>query len=266
MQALDAKDLGRALCIITGASRGFGRTTALQISELVKPKSVLVLAARNAEALQTLQAELAASKAGKAGVIVEYVVADLGVKEGVESVVKAVKLHPSEDFDHLIVVNNAGSLGALRYAKTLTDMAEVTSYMAFNLSSAVCLTAGVLEAFPRREGLRRTVVNVSSRCALEPFLSWGLYCSGKAARDMMFKVLAMESPDLRVVNYSPGPLDTGMQLEARTLTEDDSLRNTFADMFSKGKLLTCEASCAKLTTLLLKDEYTSGAHVDFYDV
>ena len=65
---------------------------------------------------------------------------------------------------------------------------------------------------------------------------------------------------------TPGPLDTGMQLEARTLTEDDSLRNTFADMFSKGKLLTCEASCAKLTTLLLKDEYTSGAHVDFYDV
>ena len=83
-------------------------------------------------------------------------------------------------------------------------MAEVTSYMAFNLSSAVCLTAGVLEAFPRREGLRRTVVNVSSRCALEPFQSWGLYCSGKAARDMMFKVLALESPDLRVVNYSPG--------------------------------------------------------------
>ena len=34
--------------------------------------------------------------------------------------------------------------------------------------------------------------------------SWGLYCSGKAARDMMFKVLALESPDLRVVNYSPG--------------------------------------------------------------
>ena len=57
-----------------------------------------------------------------------------------------------------------------------------------------------------------------------------------------------------------------MQAEARTLTEDVSLRNTFAEMFAKGKLLTCEASCAKLTALLLKDEYTSGAHVDFYEV
>ena len=83
-------------------------------------------------------------------------------------------------------------------------MAEVTSYMAFNLSSAVCLTAGVLAAFPRREGLRRTVVNVSSRCAVDPFPSWGLYCGGKAARDMMFKVLATEDPDLRVLSYSPG--------------------------------------------------------------
>ncbi|KAG7263096.1 hypothetical protein CRUP_000698 [Coryphaenoides rupestris] len=31
-------------------------------------------------------------------------------------------------------------------------------------------------------------------------------------------------------------------------------------MFAEGQLLTCEASCAKLMTLLLKDEYTSGAH------
>ncbi|CAL8321955.1 unnamed protein product [Lota lota] len=266
MQALDAKDLGRALCIITGASRGFGRTTAIQISELVKPKSVLVLAARNVEDLRMLQADLAASKAGKAGVVFEYVVADLGVKEGVECVVKAIKLKSSEDFDHLILVNNAGSLGALRYARTFTDMSEVDSYMSFNLSSPICLTACVLEAFPRREGLRRTVVNVSSLCGLEPFLSWGLYCSGKAARDMMFRVLAKEDPDIRVLSYSPGPLDTGMQEEARTLTADNSLRNTFTDMFTKGQLLTCEASCAKLMMLLLKDEYTSGAHIDFYEI
>lgn len=83
-------------------------------------------------------------------------------------------------------------------------MHEVNSYLSFNISSALSLTAGVLEVFPRRQELRRCVVNVSSLCALQPFPSWVLYCTGKAARDMMFRVLAEEEPDLRVLNYAPG--------------------------------------------------------------
>ena len=34
--------------------------------------------------------------------------------------------------------------------------------------------------------------------------------SGKAARDMFFKVLAAEEKDISVLNYAPGPLDTHM--------------------------------------------------------
>lgn len=52
------------------------------------------------------------------------------------------------------------------------------------------------------------VVNISSLCALKPFKSWTLYCTGKAARDMMFKVLAVEEPDVRVLNYAPGEFCT----------------------------------------------------------
>ncbi len=37
-------------------------------------------------------------------------------------------------------------------------------------------------------------------------------------------------------------------------------------MFAQGQLLTCEASCAKLMKLLLEDNYTSGAHIDVYDL
>lgn len=92
-------------------------------------------------------------------------------------------------------------------------MAEVDSYLSLNVSSSLCLTASVLQAFPQRSGLKRTVINISSLCALQPFRSWVLYCTGKAARDMMFRVLAEEEPDLRVLNYSPGgeisPLEGG---------------------------------------------------------
>lgn len=91
-----------------------------------------------------------------------------------------------------------------RYTRSFTNVAEVDSYLSLNVSSCLCLTASILQAFPQRPGVRRTVVNITSLCALQPFCSWVLYCTGKAAREMMFRVLAEEEPDLRVLNYSPG--------------------------------------------------------------
>ncbi|XP_029299875.1 sepiapterin reductase a isoform X1 [Cottoperca gobio] len=287
MSSTQCTDLGRALCIITGASRGFGRTIAREMSGLVKPGSALVLTARSGDDLRSLEAELAESEAGRAGLVVECVVADLGQMEGLGSVVRASKEAFSEDIDHVILVNNAASLGDVsRDAKSFTDMAEVDSYLSLNVSSSLCLTASILQAFPQLPGLRRSVINITSLCALQPFRSWVLYCTGKAAREMMFRVLAEEEPDLRVLSYSPdkclycpvqpvltighcivpGPLDTDMQKVARSRTADPSIRKSFSDMFAQGQLLTCEASCAKLMKLLLEDSYTSGAHVDVYDL
>jgi len=57
-----------------------------------------------------------------------------------------------------------------------------------------------------------------------------------------------------------------MQVEARSKTADPSMKKSFSDMFAQGQLLTCEASCAKLMKVLLEDSYTSGAHIDVYDV
>uniref|UniRef100_A0AAY4B132 Sepiapterin reductase n=1 Tax=Denticeps clupeoides TaxID=299321 RepID=A0AAY4B132_9TELE len=260
-------DLGRSFCIVTGASKGLGRSIARQVAALLRPQSTLVLVARSGDKLKELQAELAASGAGEAGgLVVRLVAADLGAKDGVERVVREAREASSADIEHLMLFNNAASLGDVsRYAQSFTDMDEVDSYLSFNVSSALSLTAGVLKAFPQRPGLRRTVVNVSSLCALEPFPTWVLYCTGKAARDMMFRVLAKEEPDLRVLNYAPGPLDTDMQVEARS-TSDPTLKKTVFDLRDKGQLLTCEQSCSKLVKVLLKDDYQSGVHLDYFEL
>ncbi|XP_068609440.1 sepiapterin reductase a [Brachionichthys hirsutus] len=260
-------DFGRALCVITGASRGFGRALAKQVSGLVRAGSVLVLAARSADDLQTLRAELTQSGASPPGLVVQCVAADLGSAQGVESVVTTCKAAFTEDIDHVFLINNAGALGDVsRYLKGFTDMTEVNSYLSLNVSSMLCLTASVLQAFPPRPGLRRTAINVSSLTALQPFPSWVLYCTGKAARDMMFRVLAEEQPDVRVLNYAPGPLDTEMLRNAVSRTADPTIKKSFVDLYAKGEVLTCEASSSKLMKLLLEDSFTSGAHVDFYDI
>ncbi|KAM9820046.1 sepiapterin reductase-like [Neosynchiropus ocellatus] len=266
MQADKSADLGRALCIITGASRGFGRAAAKVISPVLKPGSAFVLAARSAEGLRTLKAELAEADGGRGDLVVCCVAADLARMDGVESVLKAAKETFVEGMDHILLINNAASLGDVsRYFRSFTDMADVDAYLSFNVSSALCLTAGILRAFPKSPNWRRTVINISSICTIKPYPSWVLYCSGKAARDMMFKVLAEEEPDVRVLNYSPGPLDTDMMETARTLTADPGVKDHCTDITVNGKLLTCETSCAKMLKLLLEDSYASGAHVDIYD-
>ncbi|KAG9338299.1 hypothetical protein JZ751_025970 [Albula glossodonta] len=267
LEAPISRDLGRVLCIITGASKGFGRCLARQVAELLKPRSVLLLVARSGDKLRELQADLAASDADKEGIVVRCVIADLGQKEAVEEVVRAAKESCPNDIERLILINNAASLGDVsRFALGFTDSTEIDSYLSLNVSSALCLTAGIMSAFPQRLGLRRCVVNISSLCAVQPFPSWVLYCTGKAARDMMFRVLAVEEPELRVLNYAPGPLDTEMQEEARANTGDPVVRTSFCNMQRQGQLLTCEESGAKLMKLLLDDDFLSGAHLDFYDL
>nr|XP_031532353.1 sepiapterin reductase [Vicugna pacos] len=147
----------------------------------------------------------------------------------------------------------------------LADSAEVNNYWALNLTSMLCLTSSILKAFPKSPGLSRTVVNISSLCALQPFKGWALYCAGKAARDMLFQVLAAEDPSVRVLSYAPGPLDTDMQQLARETSVDPDLREKLQELKTKGKLVDCRVSAQKLLSLLQKDEFKSGAHVDFYD-
>lgn len=99
----------------------------------------------------------------------------------------------------------SGTLGDISKGfLNVNDPAEINSYWTLNLTSMLCLTSGTLSAFPDSPGLSKTVVNISSLCALQPFKGWALYCAGKAARDMLYQVLAAEEPSVRVLSYAPG--------------------------------------------------------------
>ncbi|MEE6512973.1 hypothetical protein FKM82_020376 [Ascaphus truei] len=159
-----------------------------------------------------------------------------------------------------------GSLGDIsKFFVDFTDPEAVDRYLSFNVSSTLCLTSSILKIFPGRPGLQRVVVNVSSLAALQPFKSWTLYCAGKAARDMMFRVLAEEETEIRVLNYAPGPLDTEMHELGRKETADPELRLNLIDMKNNGKLIDCQVSAKKMVDILQADHYKSGAHIDFYD-
>ncbi|XP_067153330.1 sepiapterin reductase isoform X1 [Apteryx mantelli] len=179
---------GPVACVLTGASRGFGRSLARLLAPRLGDGSVLLLLARSAAPLAELAAEL---RRGAAALRVECVAADLGTDEGLRRATRALReLLPAAPAARLLLINNAGSLGDVSKSFVdLSDPDEVNSYFAFNVTSALCLTSAALKAFGQRPGVGRTVVNVSSLCAVKPFKNWALYCGGKASRDMMFQVL-----------------------------------------------------------------------------
>ena len=56
-----------------------------------------------------------------------------------------------------------------------------------------------------------------------------------------------------------------MQQLARETSKDPELRNGLQKLKSNGELVDCGTSAQKLLSLLQKDTFQSGAHIDFYD-
>lgn len=109
-------------CVVTGASRGFGRSLARLLAPQLGPGSALLLLARSAQALAELAAELRTGTTGSdtgndtgndtggTELRVQCVAADLGCEEGLRRAGAAVReLLQDASFGRLLLVNNAGN-------------------------------------------------------------------------------------------------------------------------------------------------------------
>jgi sepiapterin reductase len=134
----------------------------------------------------------------------------------VEALVETLQQQPA--YETIYVVHNAASVGTLGPAQAWQSAREIAAYWELNLTHMCFLNARLLAAF-KETPTRLVLVNVSSNVAVTPFGGCGLYCTGKAAREMHFRVIAEETKKdenrVRVLNYWPGALDTQMQDELR---------------------------------------------------
>lgn len=257
----------KTFCLITGASRGLGKVLAIKFGARLAEESVLFLLARDAAGLEATRAEVQMERQTE-GLRVHVAVMDLS-KPDTEAFTIAIRAalggHDPNTFEDAVVIHNAATSGHPRRAKKCDDPMEWASYMALNLTSAVCLNSVFLETFAAVRG--KLVINVSSLAAIQPCSGLSMYCSGKAARDLYFGTLAIEEPEITVVNYAPGPLYTDMYYEVIEMSKDSDLPT--AEQFQKrvddGVMLTCEQTTERLLEILESGGFTSGQHVDYYD-
>jgi short-subunit dehydrogenase len=181
--------------LITGASSGIGRATALAFAEAGID---LALVGRSAEKLSEV-----ATAASALGVEVKIYPLDLSVVAQVKDKIGAI----ATDFRNIdILVNNAGmgSTGELS-SLSLEDWQQMLN---LNLTSVLQCIQGILPGMrDRHNGI---IINIASLAAHAAFPGWGAYSVSKAGLLSLSKVLAAEERvhGIRVVTVSPGAVNT----------------------------------------------------------
>ncbi|VEP15480.1 Short-chain alcohol dehydrogenase [Hyella patelloides LEGE 07179] len=181
--------------IITGASSGIGKATALAFA---KSGIDLALVSRSSEKLEAV-----ANAAREVGVEAKSYAVDLAEVATVKQKISAI----ATDFGAVnVLVNNAG----MGYTNSLenTSLADWQQVIELNLTSIFQCIQGVLPLM-RKNG-KGTIINVASIAANNAFPEWGAYGVSKAGVVALTKTLAIEerANGIRAVIVSPGAVNT----------------------------------------------------------
>lgn len=198
-----------------------------------------VLSARDSQAVEATKSELLSLSTATNMITVNTHVFDFGHVDTLSAAIDSLldTSNTSIVFNKVYLINNAGSMGPLHpIGSEAFKLTECVSIINANISSCFYLTNEVVKRYKAKQFKSASelfVVNISSLAAIQPFLTFGLYGTGKAARDMFHKILAEEHKNgadgIRVLNYAPGPLDTDMSTEILTgsgVDKDTQVHNT----------------------------------------
>ncbi|KAI9237349.1 MAG: hypothetical protein BYD32DRAFT_416635 [Podila humilis] len=195
----------KSTLIVTGASRGIGRSIVLLAIE--RHGANVVGIARSKEALEQLSHHIEHDLQLKDRF--KFVVGDVTEEStGAEALAVASKSW-SGRVDGLVL--NAGVLDPLLPVAAASTQDWKRNFD-INFFSIVDIVQKALPALRESKG---RVILVSSGAAINAYHGWGAYCTSKAALNMFGNVLGVEEPDITTVSVRPGVVDTEMQAVIR---------------------------------------------------
>ena len=193
-------ELQNKTALITGASRGIGAATAIEMAQLGMS---VVLLARAADDLATVVNDIA-EQGGRAVAVQGDVTRYSDLEMAVETCVS--------EFGSLdVLVNNAGLIEPIsRLAESEPDGWKQVIDV-----NVMGVYYGIRAALPQMlKNQSGVIVNISSGAATSVLEGWSHYCASKAAVLSLTRSTDLEYRDqgIRVVGMSPGTVATHMQV------------------------------------------------------
>ncbi|TAQ91593.1 hypothetical protein B7494_g106 [Chlorociboria aeruginascens] len=186
--------------VVTGASSGIGRSTAIEFAR-TSPKNLrLILTARRIEVLEEIREEI--RKEVGEGVKVLPVKLDVSEPKQVAAFVPGL---PEEWRDIDVGL-------AKGFAKT-PDIGkeDIAAMFDTNVMGLINMTQAVFPIFKKRpEGGKGDIINIGSIAGREPYAGGSVYCASKAAVRAFTDALRKETIDsrIRIMNLDPGMVET----------------------------------------------------------
>ncbi len=240
MSAIDerrAKTLSKKVALVTGASSGIGRATAL---ELARRGSSVIITSRNEKKLQDVAESMQLYPSET-----KLISCDLAEQEDVMNLTeKALSWKGKIDF----LINIAG----VGFLKPLVELSirDFESVFSVNVRSVFLLIQALLpHMIERGEG---SIVNIGSGAAKFPAPGLSVYGASKAALKMMTDALRLEVRDrgIRVILVNPGPVDTNF------------FADTDLDQLDKSYFLDPKEIAVPVCNALEQDKNTTIAEMD----
>jgi NAD(P)-dependent dehydrogenase (short-subunit alcohol dehydrogenase family) len=226
-----AKALVDKIALVTGASRGIGRATALA---LAREGAHVVALARTVGGLEELDDEI--RKENGSATLVPVDLRDFDALDRL-----GASLH--ERFKRLdVLVGNAGQLGALSPLGHL-DQKVWDEVFATNVTANWRLIRS-LDPLLRASEAGRAVF-ITSGITYRARAYWGLYAASKTALEMLARVYAEETAktNVKVNLFNPGPIRTRMR--AKAMPGEDPMTLDTPEQAAAAIVALCLPSCTQ---------------------
>lgn len=214
------------IALVTGASRGLGRNTALNIAR--KGNDVIITYLNNEQSAQAVVAEIAAL--GRKAIALQLDTGDVAGFASFTERLRAV-LHEywgRDSFDYL--VNNAGH-GDMALIADTTE-AQFDKLVDVHFKGVFFLTQALLQVI--NDG--GSIVNLSSGLTRVSYPGFSAYSAMKGAVEILSVYLAKElgSRGIRVNTVAPGAIETDFLGGA--VRDIPDLNKVFAEMTALGRV------------------------------
>lgn len=190
--------------VITGASSGIGRATAVEFARTQPDDLRLILTARREETLKEVAREIEGFAKGVKVLPVKLDVSDVSAVEGF------VGKLPEEWRGVDVLVNNAGLVKGIAQAPSISP-ADINTMFSTNVTGLIAMTQAILPIFKARpDGGSGDIINIGSIAGREPYQGGSIYCATKAAVRSFTDALRREliATRIRVIEIDPGQVET----------------------------------------------------------